>query len=215
VTHKPALTGNDPYTVQIDWANDPAATGFVIERSDTDATDAAPAGNWAAIPGSPFTWVDPNTGAHRRDTGLTPGSIFWYRVTPQGLTPAGAPSTPNRVELAGPPSIKATGNPVDATSGTKINGTVELVFSRIRTAQYRVQRAPPPPDAATPPVWTDAATLTTGAGVAVANPAPQQGSTVVLRETGVPIGTWLYRVVPVFAAGDGTPTKSATAVVAQ
>jgi hypothetical protein len=205
VTLKPALTANDPYTVAVDWANDPAATGFTIQRTDTDPATTTP------------VWTDVVTGQAWgpppafRDTGLVPGSTFWYRIVPEGVTPA-TPSTPNTVTLKGPPSINATGNPLDST-GKPTAGVVQLVFSRIRTALYRVERAAPVTTGT--PAWAPAGTLTTGTGVAVTNPAPQQGSTVVLRETGVPTGTWLYRVVPVFAGVDGTPTKTATAVVTQ
>ena len=205
VTLKPTLVKADPYTIDLAWPQQPGATGYTIERiqSDTEPTDWT-GSTWLTN----VAWLDPNLSAVNgvwRDYNKEPGTTYWYRITPEGV--AGAPSTAASATLAAAPAIKAQARPVSSAFPEGEPNVVQVVWSRIRananidppegSAAYRVERSTD--DGAT---WT---------ALTVPALAPSTASTRSYRDTGVAAGTYPYRIVPVFDGGvDGVPTKAAT-----
>lgn len=216
VTHKPWLVPSDAYTIDVGWTNDSTATGFTIERTETDGSDPAPGATWDLVV-SNVQWAVPTTTGNNaifRNAGLTPGGHYFYRITPEG-TAAPAASSFLGAGVAGVPSIKTVVNPTLAGGGAT-TGTVQIALARIRSAAYRVQyttvlTSPAETD------WVDAlpANITNTSGTALdavpSNPlAPRAANPLIFNVTGFAAGTYLARIVPEWTGVPGTPDGPGT-----
>jgi hypothetical protein len=208
VTHKPVLLAPDGYNVDIAWANDPTATGFTIQRAE------AATGPWTDVV-TGTQWFEPGTTGNNeifRNGALVPGSTYYYRILPEG-TASPAPSNPTAVDMPGTPNLAVRANPVGPSG--PLPDTVQVSLARIRGADYRVEIATVTAGvvSAYAPVTTP---ITTVAAVPLplTNPIPAQATNPLLFNVGgLTDGiSYKFRVVPVFAAVDGTPTNASATV---
>jgi hypothetical protein len=110
--------------------------------------------------------------------------------------------------------------PTDPATHLPVSGVAQLAFSRIRGADYRVEMADPVTTGT--PTWQAVVVATNpildetaNPPAALANPIPASFSAVnVIWVENLSVAKHLFRIVPVFAGGPGSPTKTATVTIA-
>jgi hypothetical protein len=186
---RPALEGpsavvgvsNSSTVIELGWSNVAGERGFRVERSHDGVT------GWAAV-----ATTKPDVTAYQ-DTGLKPGTTYFYRVFATGTEsespPSDVVSATTGVVPAAPPSVTAvSGSPNE----------IELTWADVDgETGYRIERSP---DGIAG--WLSIAT--TGLDV------------TTYTDTGLSPGTtYFYRVVATSPFGDAVPTEVVSATTSR
>lgn len=183
-----AITATAPGTVSLSWSdNSIRETGYSVRRS---TMAAGPYSELASLPASATSYVD---------SGLTPGTEYFYRVFATNL---GGLSAPTATVSGLAPTAPST--PTGLTATARMGTTTEIDLSWIDNSNnetsFQVERRP-----ASGGTWTLLVTLPSSTSVSI-------GAAVTHRDAGLMEGQgYTYRVIASNVGGDSLPSAVATA----